>query len=352
MNLYSFTDGLNVYNRKKSLKKHNFMKLQILIPQYNESEEVIKPLLDSIAIQQNVDLKNDVGVIIVNDGSDTVLSDGFINSYPFGIKYIMAEHRGVSAARNRCLDEATADYVMFCDADDMFFNACGLYIIFREMDSSDGFDSLVSAFIEESRMPNTDSIVYVNHDMDSTFVHGKVHRRKYLKANNIRWNDSLTIHEDSYFNCLCQKLSTNVKYCQTAFYLWKWRDDSVCRHDPKYILKTYNNMLDSNTALVNQFLDRGRKDDARFYATSMIYDAYFTLNKDEWVNQDNQEYRMAVEDRFARYFSDFSGLFDSTTKEERTMIVMGIRNRMYGEGLLMEHVTFEDWIEKIKNKIK
>jgi hypothetical protein len=89
--------------------------------------------------------------------------------------------------------------------------------------------------------------------MDSTFVHGKVHRRKFLINNNIRWNEKLTIHEDSYFNCLCQKLGKEVKYCQNPFYLWKWRDNSVCRHDPKYILKTFNNMLESNTALVKEF---------------------------------------------------------------------------------------------------
>ena len=53
------------------------MKLQILIPQYKETEDIIKPLLDSIAIQQNVDLIHDVGVIIVNDGSDVILSDKF-----------------------------------------------------------------------------------------------------------------------------------------------------------------------------------------------------------------------------------------------------------------------------------
>ena len=34
------------------------MKLQILIPQYKETEEVIKPLLDSIEIQQNIDKMN------------------------------------------------------------------------------------------------------------------------------------------------------------------------------------------------------------------------------------------------------------------------------------------------------
>ena len=50
------------------------MKLQILVPQYKETDEIIKPLLDSIEVQQNVDLKNEVGVIIVNDGTDVHLS--------------------------------------------------------------------------------------------------------------------------------------------------------------------------------------------------------------------------------------------------------------------------------------
>lgn len=325
------------------------MKVQILIPQYKETEEIIKPLLDSIEIQQNVDLKNEVGVIIVNDGTNVHLSKKFLKRYTYRIDYYLNEHKGVSATRNACLDYATADYVMFCDADDMFYNACGLYIIFREIENG-GFDSLVSAFIEESRMPETKEPVYINHDMDSTFVHGKVHRRQYLVNNNIRWNDKLTIHEDSYFNCLCQKLATELKYSQTSFYLWRWRDASVCRHDPKYILKTYNNMLDSNEALIEQLLSRKKLEDAQFYATNMIFDAYFTMNKDEWINQENKEYRVATEKRFKEYFVKFRHLYDSIPTDAKTQIVMGVKNRMYAEGLLMESITFEDWIKHILEK--
>lgn len=324
------------------------MKLQILIPQYKETEEVIKPLLDSIALQQNVDLKNDVGVIIVNDGTDVKLSEEFLAQYPFNITYKSNEHKGVSATRNACLDLATADYVMFCDADDMFYNMCGLWIIFREI-ANGGFDSLTSLFIEESRIPQTKEIIYINHEMDSTFVHGKVHRRQFLIDNNIRWNDRLTIHEDSYFNCLCQKLAKEVKYCSSPFYLWKWRDDSVCRSDMKYILKTYNNMLDSNTALVDEFLSRRMRDTAQFYATSMIYDAYFTMNKDEWINQENKEYRDATEKRFKDYYLKFKDLFETIPIQVRMQIVAGIKNRMFSEGLLMETITFEKWIEHIQN---
>ena len=322
-------------------------KLQILVPQYNEPEETIKSLLDSIEVQQSVDLKNDVGVIIVNDGTDTHLSEDFLNRYSFDIEYHKNEHKGVSATRNACLDLATAEYVMFCDADDMFFNACGLYIIFREIENG-GFDSLVSAFVEESRDPNTKKPVYINHDMDTTFVHGKVHRRNFLMNNNIRWNNDLTIHEDSYFNCLCQRLAKELKYSQTSFYLWKWRDASICRHDPKYILKTYNNMLDSNDALIAQFLDRNLKENAMFYSVSMIYDAYFTMNKDEWLNQDNKDYRYATERRFKDYWLKYKYLHDEIPQEVKTQIIMSIKNRMYGEGMVLETITFNEWIKQVE----
>lgn len=325
------------------------MKLQILIPQYRETEEIIKPLLDSIEVQQSVDLKNEVGVIIVNDGTDVHLSQDFLNRYSFKIDYYLDEHRGVSGTRNACLDRATADYVMFCDADDMFYNACGLFIIFREINGA-GFDSLVSAFVEETRDSKKQPL-YINHNMDSTFVHGKVHRRQFLLDENIRWNDELIIHEDSYFNCLCQRLAKELKYSQTPFYLWRWRDASVCRHDPKYILKTYNNMLDSNTALVKQFLKRDKKEEAMFYATSMIYDAYFTMNKDEWLNQENKEYRYATEKRFKDYWFEFKELHESISQDLKTQIIMGIKNRMYTEGMILETLTFNEWIKQIENML-
>ena len=324
------------------------MKLQILVPQYLETEEVVKPLLDSIVVQQNIELESDVGVIICNDCSDVQLSQEFLDSYPFDIKYIRNEkHLGVSATRNACLDKAKAEYVMFCDADDMFLNVCGLYILFREMAIGE-FDALVSNFVEETRTPDTRDVVYVNHEIDQTFVHGKVYRRAFLKNQKIRFKDELTIHEDSYFNCLAQKMAREVKYCPTPFYLWRWRDASVCRHDPKYILKTYNNMLDSSTALVKEFLNRKKKEHAQFYCTAMTYDAYFTMNKQEWIDQENKEYRHATELRFKKYFEEFEELFNSIDEKEKAQIIMSIKNRMFGEGLLMESITFDDWIKNIK----
>lgn len=324
------------------------MKLQILIPQYKETDEIVKPLLDSIAIQQNVDLKNEVGVIIVNDGTDVHLSEDFLNSYPFKVEYYLNEHKGVSATRNACLDHATAEYVMFCDADDMFYNACGLWIIFREFENG-GFDSLVSVFVEETRMPGTNEVMYINHDNDSTFVHGKVHRRQYLIDKKIRWNDSLTIHEDSFFNIQCQNLSTQVKYCQSPFYLWRWRDDSVCRHDPDYILKTYRNMIDSNDALIDEFQKKGVPDKATFYTVFMIYDTYYTMNKPEWINQENKEYRRLTELRFSEYFKKHKKIWDSIPESDKMQISNAVRSRTVMEGMQEEQMTLKDWLRYIES---
>ena len=321
------------------------MKLQILIPQYKETDEIVKPLLDSIALQQSVDF-SEIGVIICNDGTDVHLSDELIDSYPFEVQYHLCKHKGVSATRNACLDKATAEYVMFCDADDMFYNACGLYIIFREM--ANGFDTLISCFTEETRHPITKEIIYHNHDMDSTFVHGKVHRRQYLTDNKIRFNDKLTIHEDSYFNILCQNLTTNAKYCQMPFYLWKWRDESVCRHDPKYILKTYRNMIDSNDALIDAFLSRGRQDKAMFFTAFLVFDAYYLMNKPEWIDQENQEYRDLTERRFSDYFKKREDLWDAVSAQDKMVISNQIRSRSINEGMQMEAVTISGWLKHIK----
>lgn len=322
-------------------------KLDILIPQYNENEIDISPLLNSITIQQNIDF-NDINVIICNDGSDVILSDDFLKYHPYNIQYFKEPHRGVSATRNFLLDKSDAEYVMFCDADDMFYNACGLWILFREFEKG-GFDTLISSFIEEGR--NGDDIVYINHDVDATFVHGKIHRRQYLIDNNIRFNDSLTIHEDSYFVLLTQNCTdaSRIKYSPTSFYLWRWRDNSVCRHDPKYILNTYTNMIDSNDALIDEFVKREMLEKANVYVGVMIFDTYYTFNKSEWVNQDNIEYRDRTEKHFAEYYKRRKEIWEKISIEDKMQLSNAIRQRSIREGMMMENITLDDWLKKIEN---
>ena len=331
---------------KPEEKKKN-LKLQFLVPQYKETEEVVKPLLDSIALQQGVDL-NEVGVIIVNDGyPESKISDEFLKSYPFKIDYYMEEHRGVSATRNACLDHATADYVMFCDADDMFFSMVGLNIIFMEMDK--GFDSLTTKFYEEVHRDG--KMFFTERKQDRTFVHGKFHRRQYLIDKNIRFNDALTVHEDSYFNYMATTLAddpNNIKYSDVPIYLWKWRDESVCRHDPLYMQKTYRNYIDSITALVGQLLSRGRDGNADILICTQMFDTYYLMNTPSWLKQDNQEYRISTEKRFKEFYTTFKDRFEKMDKGLRLSISNQVRAGKINEGMEMESQTFSQWIEYIK----
>ena len=107
-------------------------------------------------------------------------------------------------------------------------------------------------------------------------------------------------------------------------------------------------MLDSSTALVKEFLNRKKKEHAQFYCVAMTYDAYFTMNKQEWIDQENKEYRDATELRFKKYFEEFEDLFNSIDEKEKNQIIVSIKNRMFGEGLMMESITFNDWIKNIK----
>ena len=80
----------------------------------------------------------------------------------------------------------------------------------------------------------------------------------------------------------------------------------------------------------------------------MIYDAYFTMNKEEWLSQENQEYRKATELRFKEYWLKHKNLHDAVPSDIKTQIIMGIKNRMYAEGMVLETLTFNEWIKQVE----
>lgn len=90
--------------------------ISIIIPVYNNAD-TIRRTIDSIKSQSYQDYE----VILVNDGSTddsgSVIKESIGNDPRF--KYIEQENQGVSAARNRGLEEATMKYVTFTDGDDL-----------------------------------------------------------------------------------------------------------------------------------------------------------------------------------------------------------------------------------------
>ena len=324
--------------------ERNDVKLQILVPHYKENFAEMKPLFDSIAAQQAIDF-SDIGVIVCHDGDEaTRLPEAGIRAvYPFGIRFIHIPHGGVSAARNAALDEATADYVMFCDADDMFSSAVALYQLFLMM--GEELDVYITNFIEETRRDGCPYIV--QHEQDFVFVHGKVFRLAYLKDNDIRFCDALTIHEDSFFNALAAACTEKLKYFPTILYLWRWRDDSICRHDPDYLIKTYTDMIDSNDALSDEMARRGMHGKADELVAVMLFDAYYQLNKPDWMVKTNEDYRAKVIRRLTDYYDKHREQWETLDTALKMQISEGCRRRAVREGAGMEEVTFADWIKTI-----
>lgn len=329
-------------------------RLDILVPHWQETADEMEPLLDSISIQQGIDLK-DIGVIISYDGPEAseLPLDEWRKRYPFVIEDVHPEKGGVSATRNAAFDASKAELVMFADADDCMYSVTGFFIVFEQYEIHH-YDALVSVFMEQTKGPDG-KLTFVPRENDSTFVHGKIYRRQFLIDEKLRYNPKLTIHEDSYFQILARELAIangadKAIYCPYPFYLWKWRDSSVCRHDPKYILKTYGNMLDSNDALVDEFVRRMMPEKAQAYCAFMIFDAYYAMNKPEWLDIENEEYRDKVERRFAEYFKKHKDKWDALSQQEKAAISVGVRQRSVGEGMLLESITIDQWLERVMAK--
>ena len=107
-------------------------------------------------------------------------------------------------------------------------------------------------------------------------------------------------------------------------------------------------MLDSNDALVDEFLRRGITDKASFYTAVMIFDAYYTMNKPDWINQENREYRDSTELRFSDYFRKHEDLWGNVTIQDKMAISSGVRMRSVQEGMRMETITIDGWLSHIK----
>ena len=92
-------------------------KISVVIPFYN-CEKCIKRAIDSV-LNQN---RNDVLIILSDDGStdkSIKICEKYVQKYQ-NIKLIKAANSGPSGARNRGIDAAEGDYIIFLDADDEF----------------------------------------------------------------------------------------------------------------------------------------------------------------------------------------------------------------------------------------
>ena len=98
-------------------------KISVIVPVYNTSKYICK-CLDSLI---NQTIKNEIEIIIVNDGS-TDNSEEIIKNYIEKqenknlIKYYKKQNEGIAKTRNFGIEKATGEYILFVDSDDYIDN--------------------------------------------------------------------------------------------------------------------------------------------------------------------------------------------------------------------------------------
>ena len=89
--------------------------ISVVIPLYNK-EKQIRATLESVLAQSYQDFE----IVIVNDGSTDSSVEKVAQVHDPRIRLIHQENAGVSAARNRGIEEANGEFIAFLDADDLW----------------------------------------------------------------------------------------------------------------------------------------------------------------------------------------------------------------------------------------
>lgn len=325
-------------------------KLDIIVPHYTEDIRVMDPMLGILKLQRNIQW-SDFRVVIVCDGEDIVLPEGFGSDCPFEITSITIPHGGISAARNAGLDYSNADWVMFCDTDDAFLCTTALQTYFRFM--TDDKVAVFSAFFEEAPSREDGHMMLLWHGgHDYIFIHGRMFRRQWLKDNNLRFNDDVQLHEDAYFIALVknQLSDKNAAYIKDPLYLWQCNKQSVTRRCKNFVLETYDLLCKKNSALTDEFLRRGMYVQAKGIVCRTITDAYVRLHMKSWNTPENRELIQDAEDCVALFLKHYDYIFKGAGERVIQVGLNSLKDAMVKNGEFDEKsvIPFDEWVENLR----
>ena len=197
--------------------------ISLIIPVYN-IEQYLRECLDSIVVQTCRDFE----AILIDDGS-TDSSGEICDEYAKKNANFIVTHQknaGVSSARNKGLELANGEYIVFVDSDD-YLESTFLDIISREMGSydllfygdtyhyQDGNIRTHQPFPSESsdRKSVEDRILAFKRSDDGYEYFGytwnKVFRIDIIKKHSIRFIEGLSLREDEIFTAeYCRYINT------------------------------------------------------------------------------------------------------------------------------------------------
>lgn len=251
-------------------------KVSVIVPVYN-AEEYIGNTLDSI-INQDF---NSFELIIIDDGS-TDRSMEIINKKlslsAMDYKVIHQENSGVSSARNRGIDEASGDYLVFIDADDYVTGNHLSELYNGETDFSmvqfikkDG-NNLSEPHHFQVELISCDDFIKKELNMEMPFNFWQLmYKRSLVNDNSIRFNPDLVYGEDIDFALRTLFYGDEIAISNEATYYYNQHSQSAINTTEFRrfeVISIFENLADF-------YESQGREDLARLIVTSRIPKAIF-----------------------------------------------------------------------------
>lgn len=212
--------GAKVNEMNKAEEREIYLSgtVSIIVALYN-SEPFVEQLLDSIKMQTY----RDIEVILVDDGSPDncgAICDVFAKG-DSRFRVIHKENGGVSDARNKGLEGATGEWVMFVDGDDWLEPDCVEYLLRVAILTGSEMAFSTNVFTSEDRTQiSADCIEVWTPEEATAFIFypkmvlgpwNKIYKKSLLDSNEIKFDVPCSwFGEGLYFSTKCAQLANSV----------------------------------------------------------------------------------------------------------------------------------------------
>lgn len=202
------------------------VKISVIIPVYNLSrwiEKCVKSVLEQTV--------SDIEIIVIDDGSKDdsyKIVKQIQNEYPEKIILLSQENSGQAVARNRALDLACGEYIVFVDGDD-YIEKTYLECLLEKIEH-EKLDCVVCGYERVDEQGNVlqrvcPDISNEMYQMKFLAACSKIFRLSYLRENSIRFPEG-KLYEDVSFSWQVLFLSDKIGVIDCVGYKYLMREGS------------------------------------------------------------------------------------------------------------------------------
>ena len=295
------------------------MKIDIIIPAYH-AEKTIRQALSSIAFQSIVE---ECHVTLVGDGDGYDYNEDLKFFDNIESTFIKLGHNvGCAQARQIGLNISSKKYIVFLDADDMFYHPFALETMLMAIESNPGCPLAAGNFVEIIRNPG---LQMVKHKDNSVWLFGKIYGREYLVKHNIHF-PSYNANEDAGFNGKLQLWMAmeglNLVTIDDCLYTWNFNQSSITRKDNYEY--TFNDSIIGYTINMSEVIKEIRDESEDYWNTKIIlkiievmYNLYITYIQINSKKKDESKIITLSSDFYNNFYKGVEVMFDedSITKQ-------------------------------------